>query len=64
MDSLPGHPVNNEDKADNIEEVLMSPNMTSLLQPLDKGVLVFIVSWTCVCACACVCVCVYTRWGV
>jgi hypothetical protein len=40
MDSMPGHPVDNEDKADITEEVLMPPNMTSLLQPLEKGVLV------------------------
>jgi hypothetical protein len=40
MESVPGHPINNEDKADNTEEFLKPPNMTSLLQPLDKGVLV------------------------
>jgi hypothetical protein len=38
LDSVPGNLVNNEDKADNTEDVLMPPNMTSLLQPLIKGV--------------------------
>jgi hypothetical protein len=28
LDSEPGHLVNNEDKADNTEDVLMPPNMT------------------------------------
>jgi hypothetical protein len=40
LDNVPSHPVNNEDKADNTEDILMPPNMTSLLQPMDEGVLV------------------------
>jgi hypothetical protein len=34
-----GQPVNNEDKMENIDNVLMPPHMTSFLQPLENGVL-------------------------
>jgi hypothetical protein len=39
IDNAPGHPINVEDYTSNIKVVFLPPNTTSILQPMDQGVI-------------------------
>ena len=39
LDIAPGHPVNVEESTNNIRVIFMPPNTTSILQPMDQGVI-------------------------
>jgi len=39
IDNAPGHPQSNSIEDENVQVVFLPPNTTSLLQPLDQGVI-------------------------
>lgn len=39
IDNAPGHPIFSDDISENIKVVFMPPNTTSILQPMDQGVI-------------------------
>lgn len=39
MDNAPGHPIYSDDISENIKIVFMPPNTTSIIQPMDQGVI-------------------------